>query len=408
VTPLGPSGAAARTRAVVAELARDGRGRILFTIAFGWFLGLGVRLSAPTLVPYIRADFGIGLSTAGVLLSTLWFTYALLQFPGGVLGDWIGERAVLAASSALAIVALAASALAWSALALFAGFVLLGSATGVYATTRFTSLADIYPDRTATAMGVSSAAGNLGTVLLPAGAGVVAGAASWRLGFAAATPLFALAAVGLWVTVPARTSGQESVTDDLSTDAIRRFVAEITGRQTVVLTATMLLMSIVYQGFTSFFPTYLVSTKGLSESAAALLYSAFFASGILVQPLGGAVADSIGDRPTILGFSLLSAVAIGLLLAVDEFWVLVALTVLASAQLGFWPIAQAGVVETLPTEMQGTGFGLLRTGYLLLAASAPTIVGALADRGRFDTAFLLLAGCALGSALLGLLLWNDA
>ncbi|WP_168216044.1 MFS transporter [Halorussus marinus] len=407
MTPFGSSGLSARVRAVASDLASDGRGRILFTIAFGWFLGLGVRLSAPTLVPYIRADFGIGLSTAGLLLSTLWFTYALLQFPGGVLGDWIGERAVLVASSALAIVALAASALAWSTLALFAGFVLLGSATGVYATTRFTSLADVYPDRTATAMGVSSAAGNLGTVLLPAGAGVVAGAASWRLGFAAATPLFALAAVGLWVAVPARTSGQESVADDLSADALRRFVAEVTGRQTLVLTAAMLLMSIVYQGFTSFFPTYLVSIKGLSEGSAALLYSAFFASGILVQPLAGVLADSVGDRPTLLGFSFLSASAIALLLATDEVWLLVVLAVLASAQLGFWPIAQAGVVDSLPTEMQGTGFGLLRTGYLLLAATSPTIVGALGDRGRFDEAFVLLAGCALGSALIGLLFWDD-
>lgn len=392
---------------MLSELSHDGRGRILFTIAFGWFLGLGIRLSAPTLVPYIRADFGISLSTAGLLLSTLWFTYALLQFPGGVLGDWIGERDVLVASSALAIVAVSASAVAWSTLALFAGFVLLGSATGIYATTRFTSLSDIYPERTATAMGLSSAAGNLGTVLLPAGAGVLAAAASWRIGFAAATPLFAIAAIGLWVTVPARTSGQESVADDLSTDTVRRLIAEVTSRRTLVLAATMLLMSFVYQGFTSFFPTYLVSMKGLSESSAAFLYSAFFASGILVQPLGGAVADSLGDRPAIIGFSLLSALSLALLLTVNSFWLLVVLAVVASAQLGFWPVAQAGVVDTLPTDMQGTGFGLLRTGYLLLAATSPTVIGTLGDLGYFDGAFLLLAGCASGSALIGLVLWDD-
>ena len=406
MNPSNPAGAATRVRTVLSELNSDGRGRILLTIAFGWFLGLGVRLAAPTLVPYIRADFGIGLSTAGVLLSTLWVTYALLQFPGGVLGDRVGERNVLAASSALAIVALVASAIAWSTLALFAGFVLLGSATGVYATTRFTSLSDIYPDRTATAIGLSSAAGNVGTVLLPAAAGLLAAAASWRVGFAAAVPFFALAAVGLWFTVPARTSGHESAVDELSAATVRRFVAAVTNRRTLVFTATMLLMSFVYQGFTSFLPTYLVSMKALSESSAAVVYSAFFAAGILVQPLGGAAADSLGERPTIIGFSLASAIALGLLLTADGFWALVVVAVAASAQLGFWPIAQAAVVDTLPTEMQGSGFGFLRTGYLVVAATSPAVIGTMGDWGLFDEAFLLLAGCALGSGLIGLLLWD--
>lgn len=392
---------------MLSELNRDGRGRILLTIAFGWFLGLGVRLSAPTLVPYVRADFDIGLSTAGLLLSTLWFTYALSQFPGGVLGDRIGERNVLAGSSALATVALVASAVAWSTPALFGGFVLLGSATGIYATTRFTSLSDVYPNRTATAMGLSSAAGNVGTVLLPAGAGLLAAAASWRVGFAAAVPLFALAAVGLWLAVPAHTSGRESAVDELSVATVRRLAGGITGRRTLALAATMLLMSVVYQGFTSFFPTYLASVKGLPERSAAFVYSAFFAAGILVQPLGGAAADSLGERPTIIGFSLVSAVALGLLSTASGFWPLVAVALIASAQLGFWPIAQAAVVDTLPTEMQGTGFGFLRTGYLMIAATSPTVIGVLGERGRFDEAFVLLAGCALASALLGLLAWNE-
>lgn len=405
--PPNAAGAVASVRTALAELNRDGRGWILLVIAFGWFLGLGLRLAAPALMPYVRADFGIDLSTTGVLLSTLWITYALLQFPSGVLGDRIGERNVLVASSALAIAALAASAIAWSVSALFAAFVLLGSATGIYATTRFTALADIYPDRAATAIGLSSAAGNVGTVLLPAAAGLLAAAANWRIGFAAAVPFFAVAAIGLWFTVPARTSGQGSAVDELSIATVGQLASGITSRRALVFTAAMFLMSFVYQGFTSFYPTYLVSIKGLPESTAAFVYSAFFAAGILVQPLGGAAADSIGDRLTMIGFTVAAAVALMLLPTVSGFWSLVVVSVALSAQLGFWPIAQAAVIDALPTEMQGTGFGFLRTTYLLLAATSPTVVGALGDRELFDEAFLLLAGCALATALLGLLLWND-
>jgi len=394
-------------RAALADLTRGGRGRILGAVAFGWFLGLGMRLAAPALVPYIRADFGIDLSTAGLLLSTLWVTYALLQLPGGVLGDRIGERNVLVASSALAILALAASALAWSVVALFAGFVLLGSATGIYATSRFTSLHDVFPERSATAIGLSSAAGNVGTVLLPAGAGLIAAAASWRVGIAAAVPLFAVAAVGLWLAVPARTSGPESAVDEFSLATVRRLVAGIADRRALLYTAAMLLMSLVYQGFTSFYPTYLASVKGLSESNAAFVYSAFFAAGVLIQPLAGATADAVGDRLTVIGFTAVSAAGLGAVTVAEGFPALIVLSVVLSAQLGFWPIAQAAVIDALPDDMQGTGFGFLRTVYLLLAATAPTAVGVLADRGFFDEAFLLLAGCALASAGLGVLLGGE-
>jgi MFS family permease len=389
-------------RRVYASLVRDGRGPVLLAVSFGWFLGLGIRLAAPALVPHVRAEFGIDLATAGLLLSTLWVTYALLQLPGGALGDRIGERAVLAASSALATVGLAACALAASPAGLFAGFVALGAATGAYATTRFTSITDLYPERTATALGVCSAAGNVGTVVVPAAAGAVAVAAGWRLGFAGVAPLFALAAVGLWIAVPARTSGATSALDELSRATLARLVAGVLTPRTLVLTATMLLMSVVYQGFTSFYPTYLATTKGLSRGTAAVVYGAFFAAGIVVQPVAGAVADRVGDEPAAAGAALAAAGALGALVTVDGLGPLVAVSLALAAQLGFWPVAQSAVIGSLPTEMQGTGFGFLRTVYLLVAAAAPTAVGGLADRGRFDEAFLLLGGCALVAAGLAL------
>jgi MFS family permease len=401
------SGSVDSTWTLVAELTRGGRGWILLSVAFGWFLGLGARLTAPALMPYIRADLGMDLSTAGLVLSVLWLMYGLLQLPGGLLGDRIGERNILTASAAITIAGLAAGAFASSVPTLFVAFVLLGVATGAYATTRFTSLTDVFPERAATATGVCSAAGNFGTVLLPAGAGVLAAAATWRAGFAAAIPLFAVATVGLWYTVPARTSGQESAVDELTRETLSHLLDGVVSRRTLVFTASMFLMSFVYQGFTSFYPTYLVAVKGLSESTAALLYSVFFASGILAQPLGGAAADAVGDRGTLVAFSAVGGLTLALLLSVDGFWGLVVLSVLLSAQLAFWPIAQAGIIESLPSEMQGTGFGLLRTVYLLLAATSSLVVGSMADRGLFDGAFLLLAGCALAAAAVGLLLDGD-
>jgi MFS family permease len=390
-----------------AELARDGRGLILGAVGFGWFLGVGVRLAVPVQVPYIRAEFEIGLATAGLFLSVLWVGYALFQFPGGILGDRVGERFTLVASTALVVGGLAVCATAPTVPVLFVGLGLLGVATGLYSPTRFTVLTDTFPERAGAALGLSNAFGNVGSVLLPLGAGMLAVAASWRAGFLTAIPLFVLAALGLWWTIPRRTSGADSAVDDLSLATVRTVFGGLTGRRTVVVTVAMFLMSVVYQGFTSFYPTYLAATKGLSEPTATLLYSAFFAAGIAVQPVAGATADADGERRTMVAFASIAPASQAALPVASGFWPLLALSGLASAQLGFWPIAQAATVDSLPTEMQGTGFGLVRTTYLLLAAAGPATVGALADGGSFDGAFLLLAGCAGSTVVVGLLLAAD-
>lgn len=389
-------------RDTLTALHRDGRGWILLAVAFGWFLGLGMRLTAPVLVPDIRGEFGFGLATAGLLLSLLWMAYALFQLPGGFLGDRVGERIVLVASTGLVIVALGAGVVAWSIPSVFFAFALLGVATGTFATTRFTLLADIYPRRSATALGLSSAAGNVGTVVLPAVAGLLAAAATWRLGFAVAIPAFAVATVGLWLVVPSRTSGSTSAVDELSMATAISVLRRLAERDVLLLTGAMFLMSFIYQGFTSFYPTYLITTKGIGEGGAAILYSAFFAAGIVVQPVAGTIADVAGSRRTIVAVSLLAAAGLGLVVTASGFWALAAVSVLASVQLGFWPIVQAATIDALPTEMQGTGFGFLRTVYLLLAATSPTVVGVLAERGYFDAAFAILAGCAVLTAVIGM------
>lgn len=391
-------------RTTAAELASDGRGWILGTVAFGWFLGIGIRLAVPALVPSIRAEFAVGLSTAGLFLSVLWVGYALFQLPGGALGDRIGERITLVASTALVVGGLAVCATAPTVPALFAGLGLLGVATGLYSTTQYTVLTDTFPERSGTALGVSNAVGNVGSVVLPLAAGGLAAAVGWRAGFLSAIPLFVLAALGLHVTVPRRTSGSVSAVDDLSAGTVRAVVGGIGGRRTLAVWAAMFLMSVVYQGFTSFYPTYLAATKDLAGPTATVLYSSFFAAGVVVQPVAGAAADAIGERRTMVAAAGIAAASLVALPAVRGFWPLLALSGLASAQLGFWPVAQSATVDSLPTEMQGTGFGLIRTVYLLLAATGPTVVGVLADRGAFDGAFLLLAGCAVVAMLSGLAL----
>ena len=80
---------------------------------------------------------------------------------------------------------------------------------------------------------------------------------------------------------------------------------------------------------------------------------------------------------------------------VDGLVPIAALTALFAAWNGTIVVTQTYIADTLPTEMQGTGFGLLKAGWMLLGATSPLVVGVMADAGLFDEAFLLLG--AVGS-----------
>jgi len=370
---------------------------VLVAVAGGWLLGLGVRLVFPAVLPQIRAEFGFDLSTAGLLLSALWVGYAAMQFPGGALADRVGERLVLASSTALTCVGVAGVTLAPGAPAFFVATILVGVGVGLYGTTRLTVLGDVFPERSGTAIGINQAAGNVGTTVLPAVAGLLAVSAGWRYGFGLVLPGFLLVTVGLWRSVPRRTS--EPDTGGLS-PADRRYLLRVVRHPQVVLSTVVLAtVSFVYQAFTGFFPTYLVAEKGVGPGPAATLLGVFFASGVVVQPVAGIVRDRVGTRASLAAVTVTAAAVLASLTAVQGDVAVVAVTVLASAQLAVWPITNSYVVDVVPDDVQGMAVGLTRTVYLLVGAAGPVFVGFAGDVGRFDGAFLALAALALLATL---------
>lgn len=398
----GGGGSLAGVRRSADAVLRDDRSPIFVAVAFGWLLTLGMRLAVPALLPWIRTAFEVDLTAAGGVLTLVWGAYALAQFPGGALGDWAGERAVLVGSSLVCTAGLVAVALAPTIRPFLAGLALFAGGGGLYATTRFTVLSDVYPDNDGVALGASAAAGNVGTALLPVVAAQVALLVGWRYGFGLAAPLLVVVALALRATVPARTSA----TGDRGGSGLdlRALLGAVRRRRPLYCAAAMLLLSVVYQSFTGFYPTYLAAEKGLDQGTAALLYGGFFAVGVVLQPIGGALGDRFGKRHVIVGSAAITAVAVAALPVIAGLGPLVALSGLAAVQLCFWPNAQAYVIAALPEGLQGSGFGLLRTVYLVAAASGPLVVGALGDAGAFDAAFYLLAGVAGAGAVLALFL----
>ena len=380
----------------------DGRGKVLVAISAGWFLSIGVRQAFPVLLPHLQTAYGLTLTTAGLLLTVLWLAYAVGQLPGGVLADRIGEGTTMVVSMAAAAGSVTLIVLGGPTILLFVATGLFGFSTALFGVVRLSALSDVYPDSVGTAIGVMSAAGDLGNTVLPPIAAILAVAVAWQFGFGFTIALFALVALGIWLAVPRRTSDGSGGTA-ISLSGALETRSLLWTRSIVLITAIQIVANAVYQAFTGFYPTYLMEVKGFSPTLASGLFALFFAFGIVMKPLGGTAYDRVGTRRTLVVILGGSGVALVALPFVEGFWPVVGVTALVSVMLGGGAVVLAYMTTAVPDRIQNTGLGTLRTVYMTVGAASPVVFGAVADRGFFDEAFFLLA--AISGVALVVLLW---
>jgi MFS family permease len=379
---------------LAAELSRGGKGKVLAAVGAGWFLSMGVRYIYASVLPFMRESFAMDLSLAGILLSTLWLSYALGQFPGGVLGDRYGEGNILIASTILSAVALLFVVFPISLSGLFVATAAFGFATGLYGPHRFTIFTDIYTKRAGTAVGITMAAGSVGNTVLPAIAVAITGYASWRFGFGVMIPLFIAASYSIYLFVPKRTSQMGKIAETFSVDTLRRLRTDVVGDGIPIVVGIHIVTAFVSLGFLGFYPTYLIEVKGFTPQTAALLYGSYFAFGIAIQPMTGMLRDRFGSKWTLIIITALFFLGLVALQFADSVAHIVALTLMLSQRNGLGVVTNTFIADTLDNDIKGSGLGLLRTSWILTGAMSPVFVGLLGDLGQLNFAFIVLAGIA--------------
>lgn len=385
----------------VTALRGDGRGRVLLTVALGWFLALGTRMVLPALLPQIKLTFEMGNALAGALLTILYVAYSATQFPAGILADRIGERRTLFASVLLTAVGVLALAIAPTLVIFIGGTVLFALGSGLYGSPRVTVLSRIFPERDGTALGVTFAAGNVGSSLLPIIAGLIAVTIGWRYGFGFVVLPLGIVAVAVWRYLPDHGKVEMPGTSGGIASGLRE--AMLTPQIGLAWVA-MTLVLVAYQGITAFLPTYFVEVKGLGPAVSATLFGLFFAAGAVWQWSAGVTADRVGPRRTLVGIGLLATLTVLVLPFVAGLPALSVLSLLLGIRLGFGPLNNAYVAAALPETVRGSGLGLFRALQLLVSSTGSLVVGVMADSGLFDAAFFVLAGLTgLGTLGYGLL-----
>lgn len=372
------------------ELWSGGKGTSLVAIAGGWGLLLGTRMVYPVLLPHLRDAFDFSLTIAGLLITILWLGSAVGQLPGGILADRYSERDVMALSTTIVGAALVLVVTAPTAGILFFATGIVGLGQSLYPVARITILSHIYPDRIGSALGVTMATGDLGQTVIPPIAGALAAAIAWQVGLGfLILPLFIIG-VGIWVAIPVQDpAGNEG--NSHPTERTRLLLSEARESNLGFVSIILILFFLTWQSFTGLYPTYLVEVKGFSSSSAGLLFSAFFAFGVIVRPIAGAAYDRIGMRSSLLIILVGPVVGLGMLPFIGGFWPIVGITAMVSMMLGSGAITQSFLSDAFSADVRGTGLGVIRTMTAIVGSTGPVLFGGIAERGYFDEGYLLLA-----------------
>lgn len=370
---------------------------VLCLVAF--FATMFARLVVSPVVPALTDAFGVSNAGVGFALSGMWAAYALVQFPSGVLADRFGERRVILASMALT----AAAGLLLATTPSYPAFVvlvlLLGAGTGLHYSVGTTLVTKLFAG-TGRAIGIHVAGAPLAGLVAPLLAAALAVRYGWRSVFVPGAVIASLAFVAMYVAV--RPTEPERPGLAMRERFHPSTVLELLSRPPIAFTTLLaLLMTFTWQVSASFYPAYLVATRGLSVEAASTLFSLYFVVLGLSQPVTGWASDRLGRDGATALVAVLGVVGFGSLTLIRSLSATVAAVVCTGVAMAWTGPLQSRFMDNLSDAERGTGFGLVRTVYMLVGALGSGAVGWLADTVGWVPAFGLLA-VLMGGVVLGL------
>ena len=355
---------------------------------------MAARLVISPVVPSIGDAFGVPNGALGLALTGMWMGYAAAQFPSGLLADRYGERSIILVAVGGTAVASAMLAFAPTYPVFLVGATGLGIVAGLHYSVA-TSLLTRTTDQIGTAIGIHTAGAPVAGVLVPMAAGAVGAWLGWRwalaLGVVFALPVTALVLYVIRPRSPVRP--HESVWSRVRLRPLLNVLRRPPIFRTVILSAVGMF---VWQATASFLPAFLVAHHGFSAATAGALFSGYFLVQGLTQPGIGTLSDRIGrDAAASLAIGV-GIVGYGLLVVGSGLTLAIVSVSLAGLSMGWGAALMPKFMDHLDDHERSSGFGLVRTVYMMLGAAGSVVTGFVADLLGWDVAFLGLALLLVG------------
>ncbi|WP_454734539.1 MFS transporter [Cupriavidus necator] len=395
---------------------------MLFLIAINYI----DRASLSVAMPLIAKEFDLSPTMQGLILSSFFWTYALMQVPGGMLADKYKPRIVIATATVFWGIAQAVAAFTTNATSLLLTRLGLGAAE-----------APIYPaGGKLNAIWMTQNERGRGATLLDGGAplGAALGAiiitwliatlGSWRLAFIVAGVGTVLAGAVAWYYVrnsPREHRGVNELEaryiEEAQANEHRAEPANLSGRSldffkyrsVWCMAIGWMCFNTVFYGLLTWMPNYLNKVHGFDIKQMGGASFIIFFSGFVGELIGGWIADKwkeAGGRPNVVMrtlFGIAAVVATASIFSVAYVSDPIVVVVLLSSTLFF--LRWCGLFWCVPS-MLGTrnkvGFlgGVMNLGGNIGGITVPIIVGMIVQfTGSYFLALMFFAAAGVGLLL---------
>ncbi|MHB1159647.1 MAG: MFS transporter [Chloroflexota bacterium] len=348
----------------------------------------GLNSAIYPLLPLIALDLQLSYTAVGSLRTALIASTSTLQIPVGYLADWIPEITLLGAGMLWMSVGFAAMALAGSFLQLLLLIVGAGIGGNVQHPIATAIVSRVYEGGgRGTAVSSLNFAGDLGKVILPTMAGVIALMYGWRGALLALGVLGVAASLSYFLAV-GRASGsnerQRSSGEKMRGWGIQKPFAF------TLLTAIGIIDNSTRVGVLTFLP-FLMTDKGLDAARVSFLLTLLFASGAAGKLGCGFLADRFGNVGVIVITEAITALAILAAIPVDPLMLIPVVFALGFVGNGTSSALYSAVAEMVHVETRAKGYGLFYTLTLGVGVLAPLLCGALADATGVPSSFVAMS-----------------
>ena len=346
---------------------------------------------------YIGKDFHLSPTALGSLASAFFFSYSLMQIPGGWLVDKLGSKKMVAFTLGLWSLLTIATGLAWSLLSLLIIRFAFGLAEGPYPAAALKQISETYPkSKRSQATSITLSSNYAGATIAPFLITFAIGQWSWRGAF------FALGLLGLLI-LGSYCYYERPFSQTVSTSSAPKQKLSLKQADSKIISFIIigLSLNVVTKGLDTWMPTYLLAKRHLNlKNIAWLVPLPTIAGGIAALISGFLLVHLFKNQAKLLiALSTLGTLIFmfGMYQATALTWVIVCEVLTFFFKALAFTSCFAYIAQTPNLKNYGASIGLVNFGGQLGGFLAPIMIGAVVQLsgGSFTAAFFCLVLWAL-------------
>jgi MFS transporter, ACS family, glucarate transporter len=386
---------------MVSKLSQNWKYVIIILLFLGWSIGNFDRFFMNYAILGISKDLQLSASQTGIVLSSFFAGYALMQIPGGWLADRFGFRKIIIIAVFAWSVFTILSGMAWSFMSLILIRFLFGIGEGSFFPSASKGIASWFPqNERSRAMSFMLTSGTIMGVITPIIGTQSMQSVGWRIIFYIAGAIGIIFVLLYVFFLKERKGSTVGITENLAkSKAPLREVLK-----TPIIWNLFIAYFAIYAvqwGLMAWMPTYLVEARNLDLTSVGYISAIPAFAGIIAMLGSGYILDKLPegkDKVIAAIFAVLTAVFLYLMAFAPNIAMFAVYQSVVTVFMSFNIILIISApLKMLSEEVVGTANGFINTGAQFAGVLTPMLIGFLVDAfdGSYTVAFIMLIMFAL-------------